>query len=172
MTKRTAAASVAATCIIAVTATLGMTSATAAPRPTATSSRSQLSDEQWAQVRAAFDEDMARQGITVDRGPVFDDAGTQNLSGVKGAAAKAAVKGAIKALKGIGKKAWTTTIDRLPIPGPAKKFLGYDLVLRALNIAVNVEGSIEDMIAAGLGQVGVPGWLGGIVARTITTVLL
>ncbi|MDO4665039.1 MAG: hypothetical protein Q4A71_02360 [Actinomycetaceae bacterium] len=92
--------------------------------------------------------------------------------GPKGAAAKGAIKAALKALKGIGKKAWNATINKLPIADSVKKYLGYETVMKVLNIAFGFEGTIENMITNALKSIGVPSWAAGIVARTIVLVLL
>jgi azurin len=100
--------------------------------------------------------------------------------GIKSKAAKEAAKLMIKKLKSIGKKAWDKTIkktvDGLPIPESGKKLIlkyaGYKATMDTLNVVTGFSGDVENAIIYRLGQLGVPNWLGGIIARVFTLVLL
>lgn len=119
------------------------------------------------QLRAAMDEALRAQGVAAPT-----HAPAPELKGAKGAAAKAAIKAAIKALSKLGKSAWDKAISKLPLPGAVKKYLGYESVMKALNVAVDFEGEVTDNIQKGLESIGVPGWAAGPAARAIVLVLL
>lgn len=151
----------------------GVASAVEIPGRLSSISAQQIDDIDFDAVKRVFEQEMIAhekyneyqelqqtlKGIKEERGP-------------KGAAAKAAIKAAVKAMKGIGEKAWNATINKLPLPQSVKKYLGYQTVMKALDIATGFEGKIKDMINNALKSVGIPSWAAGIAARAIVFVLL
>lgn len=122
--------------------------------------------------RAAFDKILEEQGLLEVVEQARAEARAAQQDRWKTAAAKVAIKGAIKALKQIGKKAWNDTVKKIPIKEVAKKYLTYEVLLKSLNVALDFEGKIEDAITSGLESVGVPSYLAGVCARAVVTFLL
>lgn len=151
----------------------GAASAVEIPERSSSSSIQQIDNIDFDAVKRVFEQEMIAQG-TYSEYEEFQQSlkAIKEERGPKGAAAKAAIKAAIKGMKGIGEKAWNATINKLPIPESVKKYLGYQTVMKALNIATGFEGEIENMISNALKSVGIPSWAAGIAARAIVFVLL
>lgn len=158
---------------VLVLSSTGLASATEVPAQSASTSAQRINNIDSDALKRIFEQEMLTNGqygeyqelqqtlkaIKQERGP-------------KGQAAKAAIKAAIKAMKGIGKKAWDATINKLPVSDSVKKYLKYEIVMKVLNIATGFEGTVENMITNALTSTGIPSWAAGIAARAIVLVLL
>ncbi|MEN8963604.1 hypothetical protein CJ188_006125 [Actinomycetales bacterium UMB0918] len=152
---------------------VGAVSAIEAPESIASIPALETSDIDHDLVRSLFKQEMIANGKYGECLELQQDLrAIQQERGPKGAAAKAAIKAAIKAIRGIGKKAWNATINKLPVPNSVKKYLGYETVMKALNVATGFEGTIENMITNALTSIKVPSWAAGVAARAIVFALL
>ena len=93
--------------------------------------------------------------------------------GLKGTAAKKAIKQLLKKIKKMGKKKWNNTINKnKSIPKSIKKFLQYDSIIKMFNNALDVSGKIEDMLSYSLKKMGLPTWLANKIAWVVGVVFL
>ncbi|OTA26170.1 hypothetical protein B9G54_05670 [Alloscardovia macacae] len=148
-------------------------SAVAAENSTNSRTMQELEKVNWSEVKRVFDAEMQSRGYLDEIQEVRDlHASLKQERGPKTLAAKAALKAALKTLKHIGKRSWDATINKLPLPVQVKRFLGYDILFRAINIGINLQGMGEDFLTKGLSMVGVPEWIAGPVVRAAFELLL
>lgn len=95
--------------------------------------------------------------------------------------AKDVAKKLISQLKNIGSRAWNEQIkiyvDKIPFLTDGAKetlkyYLGYQVIMQALDIMVDFTGTAEDGLAYGLKYVGLPAWLAEPASRAIVFFLL
>lgn len=106
--------------------------------------------------------------------------GEVNAMGWKTKVAKEVAQKLITQLKNVGSRAWDETIkdyvNKLPLTKGAKDnlkyYLSYQVLMEALNIMVDFQGTAEDGLSNALEDIGVPGWLAGAAARAIVFFLL
>lgn len=92
--------------------------------------------------------------------------------GLRGAAAKEALKRIAERLHHIGPKGWNAAMEKVTFPNFVKHALRYEVTVKAIDIAVGFSGEITQNIEHGLEAAGVPGWIAGPGARLISLVFL
>ncbi len=99
------------------------------------------------------------------------DQGAPNVTtyGLKSWAAKQALKGARWTLEKMGKDRWKSAVKYL---GPVGAYITYDKTMDALNIAIDVSGSVTERLKQGFKAVGFNDYLAGVAARAVTFILL
>jgi hypothetical protein len=107
--------------------------------------------------------------------------GKVSTQGWKTKLAKEVALKLISKLKNIGSRAWNEQIkiyvDKIPLltdgaQETLKYYLGYQVLMEALDIMVDFSGTAEDGLSYALQQVGLPAWLSDIAARGIVFFLL
>lgn len=86
----------------------------------------------------------------------------------------------IKELRNIGSRSWNEKIneyiDQFPltegVKNKLKYYLSYQVLMEALNIMVDFEGTAEDGLSSALQAVGLPAWLSDAAARAVVFFLL
>lgn len=87
--------------------------------------------------------------------------------------AKIAGKALIAAIKKVGKKSWNKTVSYMPVTKAfAKKYLSYEVILKALNVVTHFEGKLEDGLAKQFRQMGMSAYWARTAAIIIVTVAL
>lgn len=69
----------------------------------------------------------------------------------------------------MGKDRWKSAVKYL---GPVGAYITYDKTMDALNIAIDVSGSVTERLKQGFKAVGFNDYLAGVAARAVTFILL
>lgn len=100
----------------------------------------------------------------------------QLLKGIKGTAAKAA----LKKIKNIGKTTWNKKVNKVvnkliassKLKKTLKYVLGYEFMVQTFNVVGNSTGKIEDVLSTQFRKVGMNKYWAGICSRLITTIFI
>jgi len=120
-----------------------------------------------------FENYLRLDGVNVDAlNAEYEKELSSSEYGAKSTAVKLAVKAMINKMKGIGEKAYTKAIKKMPIPKFADKYVQYQFVMKMLNAVADFEGNITTALQTQLERVGVPSFIAGVVSRSLVMFLL